>query len=73
MSDSNFCPFANIAVPPTGVEDEHPPVSMPLRNNSDFFLDEAPEMRKPDLHPLIDDLADRNQVLRDCWNVYLRG
>ena len=28
-----------------GVEDGHPPISMPLRNNLAFFLDEAPEMR----------------------------
>ena len=39
-----------------GVEDEHPPISVPLRNNLTFFLDEAPEMREPDLHPFGDDL-----------------
>ena len=40
------------------VEDEHPPISVPLRNNLDFFLDEAPEMRELDLHPLVNDLSD---------------
>ena len=39
-------------------EDKHPPVSAPLPNNLAFFLDEAPEMREPDLHPLVDDLPD---------------
>ena len=43
-----------------GVKDEHPPISAPLRNNLAFFLDKAPEMREPDLHPLVDDLSDRN-------------
>ena len=42
----------------TGVEDKHSPVSTPLRNDFAFFLDEAPEMREPDLHPLVDDLSD---------------
>ena len=41
-----------------GVEDEHPPISVPWRNNLAFFLDEAPEMREPNLHPLVDDLSD---------------
>ena len=27
-----------------GVEDEHPPISVPLCNNLALFLDEAPEM-----------------------------
>ena len=45
------------------VEDEHPPISAPLHNNLAFFLDEAPEMREPDLHPLVDDLSDLDQVL----------
>ena len=53
----------------SGVEDKHPPVSTPLRNNSAFFLDEAPEVCKIDLHPLVDDLSDRYQVLRDCRSV----
>ena len=55
--------------PVRGVEDEHPPVSVSLRNNSAFFLDEAPEVCKPDLHPLVDDLSYRHQVLQDCRDV----
>ena len=52
-----------------GVEDEHPPIFAPLRNNLAFFLDEAPEMREPYLHPLVDDLSDGHQILRNCWDV----
>ena len=52
-----------------GVEDEHPPISASLRNNLAFFLAEAPEMREPDLHPLVDDLYDRHQSLPDCWDM----
>jgi hypothetical protein len=40
------------------VEDEHPPVSAPLRNNPAFILDEGSEVRKPNLHPMVDDLSD---------------
>jgi hypothetical protein len=40
------------------VEDEHPPVSAPLRNNPAFFFDEGSEVRKSNLHPLVDDLSD---------------
>ena len=49
----------------SGVEDKYPPVSVPLRNNMALFLDEAPKMREPDLHPLVDDLSDRHHILRD--------
>ena len=52
-----------------GVEDEHPPVSAPLRNDLALFLNEAPEVRESHLHPLVDDLTNRHQVLRDCRNV----
>ena len=41
-----------------GVEDEHPPISTPLRNNLALFLDEAPKVRKPHLHPLVNDLTN---------------
>ena len=51
------------------VEDEHPPFPAPLRDDLAFLFDEAPEMGEPDLHPLVDDLSDRHQVLRDCRNV----
>ena len=53
----------------SGVEDEHPPVSTPLRNDLAFFLDEAPKMSEPNLHPLVDDLSNRHQILRDCRNL----
>jgi hypothetical protein len=51
------------------VEDEHPPVSASSRNNPAFFLDEGSEVRKPNLHPLVNDLSDRDQVLRNRRNV----
>ena len=43
-----------------GVEDEHPPISVPLHNNLALFLDQAPEMHESNLHPLVDDLSDRH-------------
>ena len=52
-----------------GVEDEHPPISAPLRNNLAFFLDVAPEMCESNLHPLVNDLSDRHQILRNCRDV----
>jgi hypothetical protein len=51
------------------VEDEHSPVSVSSRDNPAFLLDEGSEMRKPDLHPLFDDLSDRDQVLCNRRNV----
>ena len=44
-------------------ENKHPPFSAPLRIN------EAPVMREPNLHSLVDDLTDRHQVLGDRWDV----
>ena len=52
-----------------GVEDEHPPFSVSLCNNLAFFLFEAPEMREPDLHPLVEDLSDSSRffvIVRTC-------
>jgi hypothetical protein len=51
------------------VEDEHPPVSAPSRNNPAFILDKGSEVCKPNLHPLVDDLSHRDQGLCDCQNV----
>ena len=42
------------------VEGKHPPVSAPLRDDLAFFLDEAPKVRKPYMHPLGDNLSDRH-------------
>ena len=61
--------LSHCGAPVSGVEDEHPPVSAPLRNHTAFFLNEATEVCEPNLHPLVDDLPDRDQVLRDCRNV----
>ena len=52
-----------------GVKDKHPPISVPLHNKLALFLNEAPEMRESDLHPLVDDLSDRHQILRYCQDV----
>jgi hypothetical protein len=51
------------------VEDEHPPVSTSSRNNPAFLPNEGSEVRKPDLHSLVDDLSDRDQVLSNRRNV----
>jgi hypothetical protein len=40
------------------VEDKHPPISTPSRNNPAFIFNEGPEVRKPNLHPLVDDLSN---------------
>jgi hypothetical protein len=42
------------------VEDEHPPVSASSCNNPAFFLDKGFKVLKPNLHPLVDDLSDRD-------------
>ena len=52
-----------------GVEDEHPPIFAPLRNNLALFLDKAFEMRELDLHPLVYDLSDGHQILGNCRDV----
>ena len=52
-----------------GVEDENPPISASLHNNLALFLDEAPEMRKSNLHHLVNDLSDQHQILRNCWDM----
>ena len=51
------------------VEDEYPPFPPPLRDDLAFF-DEASEVCELDLHPLVDDLSNRHQVLRDCLDVH---
>ena len=63
----SFCKQSGADV--IGVEDKHPPISAPLRNNFALILNEAPEVCKPHLHPLVDYLSDGHQVLRDCRNV----
>jgi hypothetical protein len=40
------------------VEDKQPPVSAPSRNNPASIFNEGSEVRKPNLHPLVDDLSD---------------
>jgi hypothetical protein len=40
------------------VEDEHPPVSVALRNKPASIFNEGSEVRKPNLHPLVKDLSD---------------
>jgi hypothetical protein len=42
------------------VEDEHLPISAPSRKNPAFLFDEGSGVRKPNLHPLVDDLSDRD-------------
>ena len=52
-----------------GVEDEHPPVFTPLRNNLALFLNEAPKVRESHLPSLIDDLSDRHQIVCYCQDM----
>jgi hypothetical protein len=40
------------------IEDKHPPVSAPSHNNPASILDEGSEVRKLNLHPLVDDLSN---------------
>ena len=47
------------------IEDEHPTFSTPLRDDLALFFDKAPEVGEPYLYTLVDDLADRHQVLCD--------
>jgi hypothetical protein len=51
------------------VEDEYPLYSASSRSNPAFLLNDGSEVRKPNLHPLVNDLSDRDQVLRNRRNV----
>jgi hypothetical protein len=53
-----LCEQSSVGAIVSAVEDEHPPVSAPSRNNLAFFFDEGSEVRKPNLHPLVHDLSD---------------
>ena len=65
----SFCEQSGVRAIVGAVEDENPPVSVPSRNNPAFLLDEGSEVREPNLHPLVHDLSDRDQVLRNRRNV----
>mgnify|MGYP006889380166 CR=1 FL=1 len=47
----------------------NPPFMAPLRNDFSFFLNEASEVSKPNLHALVDNLTNRHQVLGDFWHM----
>ena len=51
------------------IEDEHSAISPPLRYESAIFLDEASFFVEADLHALLHDLADGDQILRYCGHV----
>jgi hypothetical protein len=65
----SLCEQSTIGAIVRSVEDEHPPFSAPSRNNPAFLLYEGSEVRKPNLHALVYDLSDRDQVLHNCRNV----
>jgi hypothetical protein len=64
-----LCEQSGVGAIVSTVEDEHPPFFASSRNNPAFLLDEGSEVRKPNLHPLVDHLSDRDQVLRNRQNV----
>ena len=51
------------------VEDERPPFSAPLRKDFALFFDVATEMRESNLHPLVNDLSNLHQILRNFRDV----
>ena len=51
------------------IEDEHSAFSSITSNNSAFLFDDTPSIVEPNLHALFHDLADRDQILRYCWNM----
>ena len=51
------------------IEDEHATFSPPLRYELAIFLDEATFVVEADLHALLHDLADRDQILCYCGHV----
>ena len=51
------------------IEDEHSAVSPPLSYESAILLDEASFFVEADLHALLHDLADRDQILCYCGHV----
>ena len=51
------------------IEDEHTAFFPPLSYDSAIFLDETTFVVEADLHALLHDLADRDQILRYCGHV----
>ena len=47
------------------IENEHPPLSSSAHDDSAFFFDEAAFLVESHLHPLLNHLADRDQILCD--------
>ena len=51
------------------IENEHPPLSSSAHDDSAFFFDEAAFLVESHLHPLLNHLADRDQILHDGGNM----
>ena len=51
------------------IEDEHAAFSSPLSYESVIFLDETTFIVEADLHALLHDFADQDQILRNCGHV----
>ena len=50
------------------IENEHSTFSSFARNNSVFLFDEPSSVVEPNLHTLLLNLIDQEQILRYCWN-----
>ena len=70
MSNSTFLPFGeHSCVDVIGLEDKHPPFSMPLCDDLAFLFDEALMISEANLHSMIDDMSDRHMFLGDRLDV----
>ena len=62
-----FCEHGRLHV--VRIEDDHPALSSFLRDDSALFFDEAPVLVESYLHPLLNHLAERDQILLDDGNM----
>ena len=51
------------------LEDKHPAFPLTTSNESTFFFNEAASVIEPDLHVLLHNLADRDQIHHYSWNM----
>ena len=51
------------------IENEHSALSSFVRDDSALFFDEITALVESNLHSLLNNLADRDKILRDSWNM----
>ena len=51
------------------IENEHSALSSSTRDDSILFFDETTALVELNLHAVLNNLAERDQILRDSWNM----